>query len=222
MILKDVMGRLEHARYREYIGDIRESGLHLLALINDVLDLSRLDAGMAALSEEDVDLHRLIADACRMVMPPGTHPHLQITNTAGRDVPHVRGDEPRIKQIVLNLLSNAVKFTPDSGAVTVTAEETREGLRLRISDTGIGIAEEDLKKVLDRFGQIDNTYSRKYQGSGLGLPLTKRLIELHGGTLGIESKLGAGTSVSVTFPVERVIRKDGDTLVPRSTAPGVL
>jgi PAS domain S-box-containing protein len=209
LMLTEILGPLGNSSYRDYIGDIHKSGLHLLALISDVLDLACLDAGKDALYEEDVDLHSLIGEACLMVSAQAVQSNLQIRNDISGDVPHIRGDEHRIKQIVLNLLSNAVKFTPEGGAVTITAEGAADGLRLQIVDTGIGIAESDMKNVTERFGQVDSVYTRKHQGTSLGLPLTKQLIELHGGRLGIKSKVDVGTTVSVTFPPERLIGKMG-------------
>ena len=171
--------------------------------------MTRLDAGKDVLHEEDVDLHSLIGEACRMVSAQAVQSRLQIRNNIPGDVPHIHGDERRIKQIVLNLLSNAIKFTPEGGVVTVTAEEAVDGMWLQIADTGIGIAEADMKNVLERFGQVDSAYTRMHQGTGLGLPLTKQLIELHGGWLGIKSEVNVGTSVSVIFPPERLIGKGG-------------
>jgi PAS domain S-box-containing protein len=205
LMLTGILGPLGNSSYRDYIGEIHKSGLHLLALISDVLDLARLDAGKDVLHEEDVDLHNLIGEACRMVSAQAVQSRLQIRNNIPGDVPRIHGDERRIKQIVLNLLSNAIKFTPEGGVVTVTAEDAADGLCLQIADTGIGIPEADIKKVLERFGQVDSVYTRNHQGTGLGLPLTKQLIELHGGRLGIKSEVNVGTRVSVIFPPERLI-----------------
>jgi len=119
----------------------------------------------------------------------------------------LRGDERRIKQIIWNLVSNAIKFTPEGGTVTLACEEAPKGMQLKIIDTGIGIADGDLPKVLERFGQVDSKLARKHKGTGLGLPLVKELVELHGGTLGMTSKLGVGTTVTVTFPRTRIIRQ---------------
>jgi PAS domain S-box-containing protein len=211
LMLTGILGPLGNSSYSDYIGEIHKSGLHLLALINDVLDLTRLDAGKDVLYEEDVDLHSLIGEACRMVSAQAVQSRLQIKNNIPGDVPHIHGDKRRIKQIVLNLLSNAIKFTPEGGVVTVTAEEAADGLWLQIADTGIGIAEADMKNVLERFGQVDSAYIRLHQGTGLGLPLTKQLIELHGGRLVIRSEVNIGTSVSVIFPPERLIGKRDKT-----------
>ena len=121
------------------------------------------------------------------------------------DLPLVRGDEQRIMQIVLNLLSNAIKFTLENGTIHIQVEQSAGELLLTVSDTGIGIAAKDLPKALERFGQIDSTLSRKHKGTGLGLPLVKELIELHGGSISIESQVDVGTIVTVIFPRERVV-----------------
>jgi PAS domain S-box-containing protein len=206
LMLTQLLGPLGNPRYREYLGDIHSSGMQLLALIDDLLDLSRVDAGQANLIEQDVSLRHVIADACRMVELQANQSNVDVVITLPSDLPDIRGDERRIKQIVLNLLTNAIKFTPEAGTVTVSAETSVSGLRLEVRDTGIGIAKADLPKVLERFGQIDNKLSRKHKGTGLGLPLVKELIELHGGSLNIESEVGVGTAVSVEFPVRRILK----------------
>ena len=130
---------------------------------------------------------------------------VQLIDQMSRTLPYVFGDPRRVRQVLLNLLSNAVKFTPKGGEVRVFAVETGSGVALAVADTGIGIAAEDIPRALERFGQVDNTLSRRYEGTGLGLPLSKRLMELHGGTLVLESTLGVGTTVMATFPGERVV-----------------
>jgi len=204
LILSQPLGSLDHARYREYIGDIHDSGQHLLALINDVLDLARLDAGKVDVADDRIYLPDLILDACRMVSPQVGEAQLRIVTDLPATLPVLRGDARRIRQIVLNLLSNAVKFTPAGGSISITARETSNGLELSIRDTGIGIAKEDLPAVMKRFGQVDSQVSRKHPGSGLGLPLSKQLVELHGGSISVESTIGVGTAVTITFPRERI------------------
>jgi PAS domain S-box-containing protein len=201
-----LMGPLGNPRYREYIGDIHRSGLQLLGLIDDLLDLSRIDAGKAHLVEQNVSLRHVITEACRMMGLQAKRFSVGVVIRIPADLPLVFGDERRIMQIVLNLLSNAIKFTPPNGTVCIYAEQSVGELLLKVSDTGIGIAEEDLPKVLERFGQVDSTLSRKHKGTGLGLPLVKELIGLHGGWISVESEVGVGTVVTVGFPRERVIR----------------
>jgi len=205
LMLTQPLGPIGNPRYREYIDDIHRSGLQLLALIDDLLDLSRIDAGKVALFEQEVSLLRVITEAHRMVDLEARKSGVKIVIDLPPKLSDVRGDELRIKQIVLNLLSNAIKFTPEGGIVTVKAQQSASGLRLEVNDTGIGIAEADLPKVLERFDQVDSKHSRKHKGFGLGLPLVKQLIELHGGSLNIESKVGTGTTVTAVFPPERVI-----------------
>jgi signal transduction histidine kinase len=204
-MLTQLLGPLGNPRYQEYIDDIHRSGLQLLALINDLLDLSSIDAGQAKLVEQAVSIRHVVKDACRMIKLLAAQSKLQIVVTLPTNLPDVLGDERRIKQIVINLLSNAIKFTPAGGTVAIKAKQSPSGLLLEVSDTGIGIEEADLPKVLERFGQVDSNLSRKHIGTGLGLPLVKQLIELHGGSLCIKSKPNVGTAITVTFPLARVV-----------------
>jgi signal transduction histidine kinase len=209
LMLTQQLGPLGNSRYREYIDDIHGSGLQLLALINDLLDLSRIGAGEETLFEEDVSVRRVISDACRMIELQAKQSNVTVVTRLSPNLPEIRGDERRIKQIVLNLLTNAIKFTPAFGTVTVAAGQSTGGLFIEVRDTGIGIAEVDMPKVLERFGQVDNKHSRRHSGTGLGLPLVKELIELHGGSLRMESKVDVGTGVTVTFPLTRVVAAAG-------------
>jgi signal transduction histidine kinase len=192
-------------RYKSYAGDIRHSGEHLLALINDVLDLSRLDAGQAELREEEFDTAELIAEALRMMVGQAGKAQITLTTHIAQALPWVKADKRRIKQIVINLVSNALKFTPAGGTVDVTAKITPAGdLAVAVADSGIGIAPEDLPKVMERFGQVDSPMQRKHEGTGLGLPLSKQLAQLHGGDLTLESVLDQGTTVTLTLPKARL------------------
>jgi PAS domain S-box-containing protein len=188
-------------KYCEYLDDIRSSGLHLLALINDVLDLSRLDAGAVVLDQQNIALGDVIADSCRMVQDQAQRSGLEIKIEVAADLAQVSGDERRLRQIFLNLLSNSLKFTAGPGMICVRARNMAGSICCEVSDTGIGIAEADLPRVLERFGQIENKFSRKHQGAGLGLPLVKELVELHGGSVTIKSEEGKGTRVEFFFPV---------------------
>lgn len=200
----ETFGSLGNPRYREYAEDIFRSGKHLLALINDVLDFTRADAGELHMHEEDIDIAEAVADAIRMIEAQAAAQKIAIATNLPSALPHIRADHRRVRQVLLNLLSNAVKFTPEGGSVLVDASVEADGLVLRIADTGIGIAREDIPLALERFGQIDSDLSRKYEGTGLGLPLSLCLMEHHGGTLEIESETGRGTTVILTFPPERV------------------
>jgi PAS domain S-box-containing protein len=197
-------GLFDLARFRDYAGDIHRSGAHLLALINEVLDLSRIDAGKAPLSDDDVSLAHVVDDAGRMIAALAEQGHVTLEAELTGNLPHLRADERRITQVVLNLLSNAVKFTPPGGKVTVTAAQTADGISLTVRDTGIGIAAQDIAVVLERFGQVDSHLSRKHSGTGLGLPIAQQLVEMHGGTLTVESALGVGTAITAHFPASRI------------------
>lgn len=205
LMLNELNGPLENTGYREYVGDIHRSGLQLLSLIDDLLDLARIDAGKAHLIEESVSLRHVVTEAGRMVALQAEQSHISVVTELPSNLPFVFGDERKIMQIILNLLSNAIKFTRENGTITIHGEHIAGELLLKVSDTGIGIAFNDLPRVLERFGQVDGMLSRKHKGSGLGLPLVKELIELHGGSISIESKEGVGTAVTISFPVERVI-----------------
>jgi signal transduction histidine kinase len=195
-------------RYKDYAADIHNSGAHLLALINDVLDLSRLDAGRAELHEEVFDTAELIAESTRMVLNQAQRGGIALSTDIAPGLPALKADKRRIKQILVNLMSNAVKFTPAGGQVKISAQLTEAGLALGVTDSGIGIAPQDIAKVLEAFGQIDSALSRKHEGTGLGLPLSKQLVELHGGTLVLESKVNVGTTVTVTLPPARLVARE--------------
>jgi PAS domain S-box-containing protein len=202
----ELFGPLGSSRYREYVEDIHKSGVHLLSLINDVLDLSRLDAGRTPLVEENISLYALVGETCRIVEVQAEQSGLKLIVDVPAGLARLRADERRIRQILLNLLSNAIKFTPAGGTVTVKAFETACGMVLQVCDNGIGIAKADMPRVFERFGQVDSKLSRKYEGTGLGLPLARQLIELHGGALTLESEENGGTVVTILFPPERIVR----------------
>jgi signal transduction histidine kinase len=193
-------GPLGSPRYKEYMGNIHDSGIHLLTLINDILDVSRIDAGKEELHEETFDLAAKIANAVAMVSGQAAKADVSVIVDLAQNLPLFIADKRRIRQILLNLLSNGLKFTPAGGKVSVRAFLTQEGLTLQVADTGIGIAENNFSKVLEPFGQIDSSLARKYEGTGLGLPLTRQMVELHGGTLELVSTLGQGTTITILFP----------------------
>ncbi|HZS83651.1 MAG TPA: MHYT domain-containing protein [Stellaceae bacterium] len=205
LIARESFGPLGDVRYKEYAETVQDSGRHLLELINDVLDFSKVDAGCLDLQEEEVDVRDVVDAALRMIQGQASAAGIRLASQIASDLPRLRADLRRVRQILLNLLSNAVKFTPDGGEVSVSAFRTAQGVAIAVADTGIGIAAEDIPRALERFGQIENTLSRKYEGTGLGLPLSKRLIELHGGTLKLESEVGVGTTITVSFPAERLV-----------------
>ena len=203
----ETFGPLGSPRYREYVTDIYESGAHLLALINDILDISRFDAGHGALRDEIFDPSTKIAGTIRMVQVQAAKAKVALAADIAPDLPKLNADKRRVRQILLNLLSNALKFTPPGGRVTIRAFCGEEGFVLQVADTGIGIAPQDFAKALEPFGQVDSSLARKYEGTGLGLPLTRQMAELHGGSLVLESATGRGTTVTVTLPAWRLVSK---------------
>jgi signal transduction histidine kinase len=190
----------------------------LLQIINDILDLSKAEAGKLELHEDVFDLRDTIRSVRQLISSRMCDGALSESIALPEDLPLLRADERKTKQVLLNLVSNAVKFTPPGGRVAVIGRyDTTTGLTLTVKDTGIGIAQHDLARVLQPFEQVDNKFSRSHQGTGLGLPLVKAIMELHGGSLELRSELGAGTEVIVTFPAERLIA-DPDTQTARNAA----
>jgi signal transduction histidine kinase len=208
VISQGLMGPVD-ARYREYSTDIHKAGVHLLSLINDVLDLSKIEVGQLKLHEKAVDLPHVIAACHRLVAERAREGLVRIELVIAEDIPLVLGDELRLKQIVLNLLSNAVKFTAvggTGGRVTISLLRAADGrLTISVADTGIGMKAEDIPVALSPFRQLDNAFNRRFEGTGLGLPLAKTLVELHQGVLEIQSEFGVGTTVQVHLPRQRVI-----------------
>jgi len=205
VLLNEMAGPLGQPRYREYAVDIHESGQHLLALINDILDLSKVEAGRVELVDDVIDVSALVEKTVRLVADRAEQTEIEIRVLAPPGLPRLIADERLVKQALLNLISNAVKFTPSGGRVDVTESlDADGGFRLGVSDTGIGIADTDIERVLTPFCQVESSLSRNYQGTGLGLPLTKSFVEMHGGTLELTSRLGEGTEVALRFPAKRV------------------
>ncbi|HEX6979179.1 MAG TPA: ATP-binding protein [Alphaproteobacteria bacterium] len=194
-----------HPKYREYGVDIHRSGQHLLDLINDILDLSKIEHGRLKLHEAPADLGEIVRSSVRLLGTRASEGGVHVLTEIAPDLPTVRVDELRLKQALLNLLSNAVKFTPAGGRVTISARLVPTGdIEIRVEDTGIGMSPEDIPIALEPFRQIDGRLNRRYEGTGLGLPLAKALVELHGGQLVVESEPGRGTTVSFRLPRERV------------------
>jgi signal transduction histidine kinase len=205
----ETFGPIGSPRYQEYAATIRGSGTHLLGLINDVLDLSRLDAGRADLHEETIFVEHLVETVLTMIEQQAAKNGVKLVKDIARDLPRLNGDARRVRQVLINLLSNAIKFTASGGTVSIRVARNILGeLSFEIGDTGVGIAAQDISKALTRFGQVDSRLARKFEGAGLGLPLAKQLIELHGGTLSLTSKVDVGTVVTVTFPLERLVRPE--------------
>lgn len=189
-----------NAKQREYVEDIHGSGLHLLALINDLLDLSKVEAGRMELDSAPFDVPALVDAACSLVRPRAQQAGVRLAVEVAPGVGTWAGDERRVRQILLNLLSNAIKFTRAGGAVTVRAAQTAQMLTLAVQDTGIGIAPEDFALLFEPFRQVRDAQAQRQEGTGLGLALTRRLVELHGGTIEVQSEVGAGSTFTVRLP----------------------
>jgi two-component system cell cycle sensor histidine kinase PleC len=196
-----MFGPLGAEKYGEYCSDIRASGQYLLDVINDVLDMSKIEAGRIRLDFEELALDSILADALRVVSARAHDKRLTLTSRALEGL-QLHGDRRALKQIMLNLLSNAVKFTPDGGRITVRGRRGDDCAEICIMDSGIGIAPDALAKLGRPFEQVENQHTRSHQGSGLGLAIAKSLIELHGGTMRIRSSLGRGTVVKLRLPTE--------------------
>jgi two-component system cell cycle sensor histidine kinase PleC len=192
--------------YKEYSADIHNSGVHLLNLINEILDLSRIEAGRYELNEEAVSLVGVVADCHHLMKLRASSRDITIHEVFEQAMPRLWADERAVRQVVLNLLSNSIKFTPQGGDIWLKVGWTASGGQyLSVKDTGSGIPEDEIPIVLASFGQGSNSIKSAEQGAGLGLPIAKNLIDLHGGTFTLKSKLRIGTEVIVTFPPERVM-----------------
>jgi PAS domain S-box-containing protein len=206
-IIKDQMfGSAGQPQYVEYAKDIYDSGQLLLSLINDILDMSKIEAGKRQLKEITLDMEVIAQSVSRLVAARAKESRVRLNLEIPHDLPYLRGEEKAMKQILTNLMTNAVKFTNEAGSVTLSARIESDGrMIISVADTGIGIAQKDIPVALAPFGQIESALSRKHQGTGLGLPLTKALVELHEGTLDLQSEFGKGTTITLTFPASRVV-----------------
>ena len=199
VLLERMFGDLNE-KQDDYLKDIFSSGKHLLSLINDILDLSKIEAGRMELDLGDFDAAQALANAMTLVRERAQTHGIGLSLEADPQIGEIRADERKFKQILLNLLSNAVKFTPDGGRVLVRATLTQSGIEVAVSDTGVGISAEDQLVVFDEFKQVGRHYTNKHEGTGLGLALTKRFVELHGGTLSLQSEPGVGSTFTFTIP----------------------
>ena len=200
-VLSDRMFGELNEKQADYMKDIHESGKHLLSLINDILDLSKIEAGRMDLEISTFDLPSALSNAMVLVRERAQRHGIDLTLEVDKDLGAFRADERKFKQIVLNLLSNAVKFTPDGGRVSVAAKKDTTRVEIAVKDTGIGIAPEDHAAVFEEFKQVGRDYTKKAEGTGLGLALTKRFVELHGGDIRLESALGTGSTFTISLPL---------------------
>jgi signal transduction histidine kinase len=204
----EMYGPLPDQRYLTYAQDINSSGTLLLSLINDLLDLSKIESGNFQISEEDVDIEEIATTAIRIIEIRANAAGLTCRLNIEEGLPRLRADGRALKQVLINLLSNAVKFTPSGGRIELAVRLKQDGdLVFAVHDSGIGIAHENLAKAMSLFGQVDSSLGREYEGSGLGLPLSKGLVELHGGSLDLQSRIGRGTEVTVTLPAGRLMKE---------------
>lgn len=201
-----IFGPVGSPKNLEYIQDIHNSGQHLLELISDILDISKIEAGEVEIDNSEFDLAVIAYAAIRMIKERASQNGVEIISSLEDHKWMARGDVRQFKQIILNLLANAVKFTDPGGEVLIDGTKTSDGgLQIKISDTGVGISKEDMKVVLEPFGQAGSSYTRNHEGTGLGLPIVVSLVKLHGGEFAIESEEGKGTTVTITLPKERVL-----------------
>jgi cell cycle sensor histidine kinase DivJ len=201
---RELYGRIGEDRYREYAQLIHESGEHLLSVVNEVLDMSKIEAGKFDIVTEHFEVEPLVKSCVEIMKHQGEKKSIDVRLAAEPQLPELVADKRECKQILLNLLANAIKFTDEGGFVEVSAKRFDEEIELAVSDNGIGIAEQDIPKLGNPFVQAESSYDRSYEGAGLGLSVVKGLVQLHGGSLEIESKLGEGTRVSIRLPVEGV------------------
>ncbi len=215
---KEIKGPIGVPEYQGYISDMLFSARHLLAVINDILDVSRIEAGKLELVEDEFSIEEVVYRTFILVKQRANEANVSLETDIEDDLPTVRADERLTKQCLVNLITNAIKFTPEGGRVTVRVGCDPGGsLAIAVVDTGIGIAKENIDLVLTPFGQVASSLDGKHEGTGLGLPLTKSLIEAHGGCLTIESTPGSGTTVTIIFPAERLVREEATT--PAKSAP---
>ncbi|MFD2206772.1 PAS domain S-box protein [Kiloniella antarctica] len=203
---REIFGPLGSRKYQEYLGDIKNSGDHLLQLINDILDLSKIEAGEFSLNEESLNLKKLIESSITIMRTRLEHGDLDLEVDTPSDLPNVYADERGVKQILINLLSNAVKFTPAGGKIRIVSQSNDDGVSIKIIDTGIGIPADKIEDVMNPFIQVDGTMARQSQGTGLGLSISQKLCHLHEGSLGLVSIEGKGTTASVLLPESRIIK----------------
>ena len=197
---KEMGGPIGSTKYVEYSADIHDSGKHLLSIINDILDLARLEAGRLVLDESEICVSTLVAACLAVVRQRADEAGVTLTVEMPANLPKLHADERAVKQLLFNLLSNAIKFTPEAGQVTVLARECDGDFDLVVRDTGLGMSESEIAIALQPFGQVDSKLARKHWGTGLGFPICESLMRLHGGALHVQSMPGQGTTITASFP----------------------
>ena len=202
---KEMLGPLGAPEYREYVDDIHDSGRHLHALINDILDVAKAEAGVLQLDEGELEISEVVESAVRMIRTAAERAEVEVVEEVPPSLPLLLADRRQVRQVVLNLLSNAVKFTDTGGRVAVRVGRAEAGLEVQVEDTGIGMTPDQIERAFEPFSQFAVDPRRTANGTGLGLALSRRIMELHGGTLSLESRRNEGTIVRAVFPAERLI-----------------
>jgi PAS domain S-box-containing protein len=205
LLQTEMFGPLGSDQYLEYAADINRSGHHLLELVNDILDMARIEAGMVALQEETIDIATLIREAVDLASGPVLATTHKFDVRLRESLPLLIADRRRMRQVLINLIGNAVKFTPSSGRIKIAVGEDERHMSITVTDTGIGIAPDKIDGLCQPFSQIESAASRRYEGGGMGLFITKALVERHGGDLRIASRLGQGTTVTISLPPDRLV-----------------
>lgn len=217
MIGHQCFGPVGNSRYSEYADNILGAGRHLLELVNDILDIARIEAGQIDLREDIVDLAACARHSVAIVEPMAADRGLTLKAAIPDGLPPFWGDETKLRQILLNLLSNAAKFTPSGGTISLSLSGQEDGgVHVLVSDTGIGMSSDDIVQAMEPFGQVDSTLERKYEGAGLGLPITKALVEMHDGSVDVRSEPDVGTTIILRFPSSRL--RPIDSAAPLPTA----
>ena len=205
MMKDEIFGPIDNEKYQDYLDDILASSTHLSNLVNDLLDVAAIEEGKVELFEEKIEVEEIIDISSIIVKSRAKDEKIEFSVNIANNLPMIFADKRRMMQILVNLLTNAIKFTPAGGDVSLSVDQEGDGsIQFVVKDTGIGMDEKGIAKALEKFGQIDSEQANRHQGTGLGLPLTKSLIEMHGGSMAIESVPGSGTTIKVHIPKERI------------------
>lgn len=210
-LIKDqTLGEISNPEYVKYANDINNAGIHLLSLINDILDYTKAEVGRLKVNPTEIDIVKVIKQCMAIVAPRASESGVELLQSITSNHVILKLDQKRVKQIILNLLSNSVKFTPENGNVTISVFPDIKGERIyiEVKDTGVGIEEKDISKVMSLFGQVDSEFNRKYEGTGIGLPFSKKLTNMMGGTFELSSKVNMGTRVTLGFPFDKKINAE--------------